>query len=463
MLRSFRFANHRSFRDEHELTLVPAYDKRRSVLPVAGIYGANAAGKSNVVDAMAFMQSAVVSSYSQWDADGGVPRSPFRLDKSSLGEPSWYVVDLTLDGVRYVYGFSVDDERIREEWLYSYPRGRKRVLFERDGDKFDFGPSLAGPKSTLEELVRPNSLFLSLAGRVKLPDLAPLEEWFRRSMRIWRGSDLAVMLPDIIQQIEQGSPNVEQIRRLIAAADVGITGVSVEWRPPHPNLLYDKTVREIQKVNVDLAHERTKLGELILFDPEEGPPDQLLHAVLTEEILEGRLQALEEQLVGHTASRPEIRLVHGDGGTLSLSEESKGTQIWLALIWRALEVLESGAILLVDELDSSLHPLLSAQLIGLFQDSETNPRGAQIIFTAHDTSLLGTALGREVLERDQVWFVQKEADGASKLFALSEFHPRKGENPERRYLAGAYGAIPNLSSTRFADALTDRGSERGAS
>lgn len=453
MLRSFRFANHRSFRDEHELMLLPSYDKRRTTLPVAGIYGANAAGKSNVVDAMAFMQSAVVLSYSQWDADGWVPRLPFRLDKASAGEPSWYVVDLTLDNVRYVYGFAVDDVRIREEWLYSYPRGRKRVLFERDGDKFDFGPSLAGPKSTLEELVRPNSLFLSLAGRVKLPDLAPVEEWFRRSVHLWRHGQSRTPSRGLIEQVKQGGPRLERVRRLLKAADVGVTDLVVVEGVPYSAELRKRTYQQRSAAMAETDHLRV----------ENEHPNELAGAGSRMELWREVESIASIQPRAMTSRRIAVQLVHGDGGTLSLSDESQGTQTWLALIWRALDVIESGSLLFVDELDSSLHPLLSAQLIGLFQDSETNPRGAQMIFTAHDTSLLGTALGREVLERDQVWFVQKEADGASKLFALSEFHPRKGENPERRYLAGAYGAIPNLSSTSFADALADRSSERGAS
>jgi AAA domain, putative AbiEii toxin, Type IV TA system len=146
MLRSFRVANHKSIKDEQELLLVPAYDKSRPVVPVAGIYGANAAGKSNLLDALRWMQYAVRSSYAEWEPDAGVPRTPFRLDPAAAAEPSLFSVELVLDGVRHVYGFEVDHERVREEWLYSYPRRRKRIVFRRGVDiRRRYAPQCAGP------------------------------------------------------------------------------------------------------------------------------------------------------------------------------------------------------------------------------------------------------------------------------------------------------------------------------
>jgi AAA15 family ATPase/GTPase len=101
-------------------------------------------------------------------------------------------------------------------------------------------------------------------------------------------------------------------------------------------------------------------------------------------------------------------------------------------------------VLVVDELETSLHPSLVAKLIELFRDEAANPRGAQLVFTTHDTSLLGTMLGGQVLHRDEIWFVDKNAEGASELYPLTDFKPRKDQNTERRYLAGAYGAVPVL-------------------
>src|SRR5262249_10304922 len=118
VLRSFRVTNHRSIRTEQELVLTPVYDKTRPVLPAAAISGANASGKTNLLDALKFMYTAVRDSYGAWDPRTGVPRTPFLLDPAAAAEPSVYVAELLLDGVRHIYGFEVDDERVREEWLY---------------------------------------------------------------------------------------------------------------------------------------------------------------------------------------------------------------------------------------------------------------------------------------------------------------------------------------------------------
>ena len=118
---------------------------------------------------------------------------------------------------------------------------------------------------------------------------------------------------------------------------------------------------------------------------------------------------------------------------------------------------------MVDEIDASLHPNLTALLIHQFQSPETNPRGAQLLFTTHDATLLGTSFGEEVLARDQVWFVEKKEDGGSRLYPLTDFHPRTGENRERRYLGGSYGAIPVLGvpdlALPAADALSETQAE----
>lgn len=147
-------------------------------------------------------------------------------------------------------------------------------------------------------------------------------------------------------------------------------------------------------------------------------------------------------------------MVDGEEFVLPVESESAGTKTWLNLVSTGLTAVLGGNAVWVDEIDISLHPMLTAKLISLFQDPELNPRGAQLIFTTHDASLLGTMLGEQVLSRDQVWFVEKApATGAAELYPLSDFKPRKGENFERRYLAGSYGAVPLLPETAFEDML----------
>src|SRR5262245_59758338 len=121
MLRSFEVSNHKSIKAEQELQLMPSHDKSRGAVPVAAIYGANASGKSNLLDALSFMQRTVRDSFRLWEAESGIPRTPYALDLEGRFEPSSYVVGLLLDSIEYLYGFTLDDEKILEEWLYSYP------------------------------------------------------------------------------------------------------------------------------------------------------------------------------------------------------------------------------------------------------------------------------------------------------------------------------------------------------
>lgn len=181
MLRSFRLGNHRSFRDEAELLLMPAqHSGPSSVVPVTALYGANASGKSNLIDGLLFMRSAVRQSFGHWELDGGVPRQPFRL--GVVPQPSVFVVEVVINRVPYTYGFTVDDAVVRQEWLYSYPEKRRRKIFERDGNEITLGSKITGGARAkfklLEKLTRPNALFLSTCANTRLNVVMPVYRWF---------------------------------------------------------------------------------------------------------------------------------------------------------------------------------------------------------------------------------------------------------------------------------------------
>lgn len=403
MLRSFRLGNHRSFRDEHELLLMPVFSKDREVLPVAAIYGANASGKSNLLDGLRFMATAVRGSFAAWPPDGGVPRRPFKLAPGGGDKPSVFVVELIEAGVRYTYGFEVDDERVREEWLYSYPEKRRRVLFERDGDGIRFGSTVAGGAAEtdlLRRLLRSNSLLLSLAAQSGLEVVAPVHRWFANKLLFRNEARTRFSDSTIVEFLESEPSLADQLVGLLKIADLGISGV----------------------------HLRT------------SKPDGLVDLY-----------------------RYRVRLAHGTANHLfDLDEESAGTLSWLMLLPSVLLTLRDGGTLVIDEIDASLHPRLTAALVGLFRDAEANARGAQLLFTTHDASLLSPVLGDEVLGREDVWFVAKGDEGASELYALTDFKPRKeGENLERRYLGGSYGAIPDVRAEEFVSAVL-RGADGAA-
>ncbi|MFD4348594.1 ATP/GTP-binding protein [Streptomyces coelicoflavus] len=444
MLLNFRVANHRSIREELEWQLHPVYDVDRphgtswQAVPVAGIFGANAAGKSNVVGALRYMAEMVNRSPLMAEEGEGVSRQPFLLDTVAPSECSWYGVDLLVRGVRHAYGFEVDDESVRSEWLYAYPEGRKRVVFERDGASFHVGSSLqreAKAMQTVAEVTAPNALFLSMAARSRasVGALTGVYRWFRRDLvfgqtNLVRSFRYAWLIRDLARRLGRtGEP--AHLRELLRTADLGIEDFRVE------------TVEE------DMY--------------EDGRPTS---RPKTQSAQETKAQdALFDMPSRRRRVRHELWLRHtGRNGSfeLPLSAESSGTQaiVDYALLLEGLTT--TGGTLVVDELDSSLHPRLSAFLVGLFQDPERNPHGAQLLFTSHDASLLGRSAGEDILKRDQIWFASKNGFGETSLYPLSDFRPRSEENRERRYLSGSYGAVPVIDDSS-ALAIAGRGGACG--
>lgn len=406
MLIRFRVANFRSLRDEQELSMVASLregrqDRVRSedldidLVRVAAVYGANAAGKSNVLSALRFMRNAIQDSHRLWRPEGPIPREPFLLDDSSGKSASLFEVDLLLDGVRYQYGFKLDSEKIAEEWLYSYPKKRRQLLFSRDAsapEPFTFGKHLKGNHRLAQALARENSLFLSVAAANNHQMLLPLYRWFADRLQVASAEDRADDISFTLAMLAPEPARKAAVMDLLELADLGIA-------------------------DLELREERR-----------------------------------EGMFVFEAAAAPRVlEIKHRTGGglvSLPLQKESRGTQAWISLTGTILWVLERGAVLLLDELDASLHPRLALEVIHIFQDPARNPRNAQLLFTTHDTTLLGNLMGEPSLHRDQVWFVEKDQDGASHLYPLTDFKPRKFENLERGYLQGRYGAIPFISSQR---------------
>lgn len=408
MLLRFRVANHRSIRDEHELSLIgtefnegtaretPLTTKGRPVtmLPALGLFGANASGKSNVLSAFQFMREAVRSSFADWaKAPGAVPREPFKLDPACRDETTLFEVDLLLgrEPVRYTYGFELSDERVEAEWLHAYPHGKRNVWFDREaaraddgGDEFVFkGTGFKGRRDDLVALTRPNALFLSVGATLNDPQLSVVHRWFTDNLWLLApGADIAARTrwtQQLLTESKRSDEYRERITRLLSVADLGLTGIDI--------------------------------------DPDGG--------------------------------RLGLRHRSPDGGEVTMdfsTEESMGTHAWFAFLGPLLTVLDTGAALLVDELDSSLHPTLAAEVVRLFQDPDSNPRGAQLIFTTHDATLLGNAVLDRPLDRDQIWLAAKRRSGETEIYALTDAKPRKEENLELGYLRGRYGGIPRITA-----------------
>ena len=413
MLLDFRVKNFRSLRDEQTLSLVAAKDKSLQVLNTmpsgikaaptllrsVAIYGPNAGGKSNLIKALQYMRAVVAESASVMQPDQTFNIQPFRLDALSVAQPTEFDVSFVLDGVRHQYGFELTAQRVTREYLLVYKAFKPQQWFERNYDAasgkdvYDFGVGLKGPKSVWEGATRPNALFLSMAVQINSEQLKPVFAWFVNKLAIFNeitplGQHFSV---DMLRKPE----GKRAICDFLTSADISISDIEVVTR----------------KVS----------GQAVHFDMAAGKTE-----VRNEE------QEVNELLFHHVTDQGKA--------VFSLGDESMGTRNLLFLTGPVLDILDNGMALVVDELDSSLHPLLVRRLVELFQNPAVNKKGAQLIFTTHDTSLLDPDLFR----RDQIWFVEKDPDQASKLYPLSDFSPRKNEALERGYLMGRYGALPFL-------------------
>ena len=360
---------------------------------------------------MADMRTFVLGSFRHGSASTPIPRRPFKLDGVSPAQPTRFEIDLVLEGVRWQYGFEIDDRVVLAEYALHYPNGRHATVFDREGDKISFGKAFRSDGRLLERLVRPNALLVSAAGAVGRSSLEPLFRWFQTNLLLAESSNRnwrALRTADLVQSPESR----ERVLALLCAADLGITDIS---REPVPEEL------------------RSHLERVLAGDDDDADDEQV------QLFIEDRL-----------------RLTHcgvQECADFESEDESLGTMVWVGLVGPILDALDRGDVLLADELDASLHPHLVDQVIALFQSPATNPRCAQLIFNAHDVTVLGDSEGRR-LDREQIWFTEKDNEGATSLYPLADFSPRKDEALERRYLQGRFGALPVLDPSAFARAAT---------
>jgi predicted ATPase len=423
MLLAFRGQNVRSFRDPVELSMmatrlseegVPRPINWReeghpiSVLPAAGIFGANASGKSNLLRAMNDMRSLVLSSFRGVAPGGRLPTQPFLLGEDGGRAPSTYQVDLVLNGVRHEYGFVIDPGGVREEWARSYPRGRAVSLLQRVGENVALGSEERAKGRATQEILRPNALFLSTAAATNHPLFLALYEWFRRNLS-YADVESRSIRRAITAEMLEGERRV-QVLELLREADLGVTEVSQRAIDPEQK-------EKLQKV-------------LEIFWDEE--PARI-------ELAEAEFKDFEVGLMHRAA---------GEAVELAEEDESRGTIVWFGLIGIVIEALREGSVLLADELEASLHPALVDVLVDLFQSQQSNPRRAQLIFNSHEVRLMGDSAERP-LGRDQVFFTEKDPDGASRLHPLADLAPRREEAIAQRYLAGRYGGTPIFSRRRL--------------
>lgn len=422
MLIDFAVSNFKSIKSRQTLNMIAAsFDELRDLnsfdagLPAklprmlrsSVLYGPNASGKSTLIQALAFMQSVVLHSHGHQAGDL-LNTVPFKLASETRNQPSEFEISFIEQGIRYEYGFSCTAQRITEEWLIAYPQGRPQKWFHRlfdpetGRDLYKFTASFQGGRKRNDwaEDTLENTLYFSKAIQNRQEQLRPVFEWFRQRLHVITASQ--ALGPNYTVQRCGNEADRRRIVEFMNAADLCINDIRLEEH---------------------------------LLSPETFPKD--ITAVFGEGFF--------KELTGKPVTR--VKFVHTDTQTgepieFNDTEESEGTRALFSFAGPWLDVTENDRVLLVDELDSSLHPLIVHQLVKRLHHTGSK---AQLIFTTHDTSLLS----QKLLRRDQIWFMEKDEQEGSRLYPLSDFSPRENEAIERGYLNGRYGGIPFLKDLDF--------------
>lgn len=401
MLLEFRVKNFQCLRDEQVFSMVASTDKTLLkantiqtglkaapyVLRSGIIYGANASGKSTLIKAFTTFIS-IIKSSAQWEPNASISVIPFFFSMENLTAPTEFEITVLIGSVRYQYGYACTDERITEEYLRVYTNARPQTLFQRkhdpetEEDQYIWGAALKGQKESWRRQTRPNSLFLSTAITFNSQQLLPLWEEFTR-ISILSSERIEYYFTKNIALLAKNDLLKRRICEMLTAADIKIVDIKIYENKP-------KILDKEKEYTVLFAHE-TENGVI----------------PLTREL------------------------------------ESHGTVTLFTYLLPILISLELGCVLCIDELGANLHPLLIRHILSLFQSPKSNPKGAQLIFTSHDISLLQEV--GNLFRRDQIWLVEKDTKQASDIYSLAEFKQGKGEDLSLNYLQGLYGGIPLLN------------------
>ena len=423
MLVNFTFQNFRSFRDEKTLSMEAGSIKelKESViqkesyrlLPAAVMYGANSSGKSNVLLALMTMRSVLLGSVRLNPTDE-LYFQPFKLDLTSANTPTSFEIQFLLDDVKYRYGFDYDKTHIRKEWLYEKCAGQREFnLFLRADNEFEVSKTRFPEGIGKESATPSNRLFVSLVAQLNGAKSILILDWFNNC------------------------------NYLSGITSQGYEGFTLQMFSNH---------LEGCKQALDFFH-HTQLGFNELLVTEKSFSDETISGKM--QIPEALRSKLAEELKGKKIM--EAKTTHNiydeqgnvSGiGTFDKDEmESEGTKKVIEMSGPIFDTLRLGKVLIVDELDAKLHPLLTRSILQLFMNPETNPHGAQFIFATHDTNLLNLAY----LRRDQIWFTEKDKTESTDLYSLLEFKDENGakirndRSVQKDYINGRYGAIPFLN------------------
>lgn len=398
MLIQFNFKNFKSFRDdtsldmtatsitEHPYNLINSGDEK--YIKTAAIYGANASGKSSVIEAFNFMKDWIMDSFKKASNKEDIPVKRFAFDNTSLQKPAEFEIFFKYNNNEYQYGFSLDNKSILEEWFYikkDNSKDKYTTLFERSEGKIDCNSKLLKGAENFIPMVEDKTLFLSIISNAKISYVKDVLDWFLLSTVIDYGD---IKFENALTEF--GSPLIEnksfqqELVKFLNSIDINIEAIVVE-----------KSKNENDKLEIYTMH-----------------------------------------LINNTDTFYKMHL----------SDESSGTQKMFMLFQFLQLSLQAGVPIFIDELDAKLHPLLLRYILTMFHDENINKNGAQLIYATHDNY----TLTKDIFRRDQIWFVEKDSDSVSHLYSLAEYKSeddkkvRKDASYNKDYLLGKYGSVPIL-------------------
>lgn len=414
MLLEFSCSNHKSIRNEVLFSSLAGSDTTNEdrlyeaaglrVLKSAVIYGANGSGKSNFIDAISFLRNLVVNSINHQPGQG-IRQLPFKLD--GFGKESSYKIQFITNGVRYVFGFSLKDLLVTEEYLYYFPNNRQTKIFERSANNFIAGSRFRGKFSACKDVLKPNRLLLSCAANFSsVQEVADVFNFFNNELVVYDPGRQDNWMNYSLYQMNNNPKVKAAVIAFLSELGTGIKDIAVS----------------IDKKKLESS---------------ELPP------FLSDEF---KAFLLQDKVDAITA-----KVNYGKFETDLMEEESTGIKKLFAILCPLIDIIVNGKVLICDELESSLHESLVYGLVKLFVNTDTK-KYAQLIFTTHETGLLNLDLFR----RDQIWFTElRKEDRSTDLYSLAEIKSvRKEENFGKGYIAGKYGAIPMLN-LNFANIVSE--------
>lgn len=436
MIIEFQVGNYRSFKEIVTFSMVAsslkskdssidenntfALDSNLTMLKSAAIYGPNASGKSNLIEAIGFMRHLVRNSSKETQTGEPINVEPFRLNQNTIEEPSFFQMVFLLDGRKYRYGFEVTKKQVVAEWLFHVPSTREAKLFVRDENGLSTAKTGFKEAKGIFEKTRDNALFLSVVAQFNGEISKKILKWFRM-LRVYTGVYTSQRnyryTASLLKKPEYGKAILTFLEKLDLGFDtieVGENSLSLL-----PRELGSDVPEKLKSVN-------TKLTEVMKELVSMGMPDKysLVELKTTHPIYDSTGQRVSETLFDID------------------THESEGTRKIVSLSGSIVDTLMNGKVLIMDELDRSLHPKLTLALVELFNSSETNPKNAQLIFATHDTNLLSNRLFR----RDQIWFTEKDGYGSTHLYSLAEFNVRNDATFNNLYIQGKFGAVPFIGN-----------------